>query len=134
VVCGAVDRPQVAPPASPGASEHLDELSTLGPTTLAEFYQDRGFNRSTLSPSEWVLQPASLDDLRGGDRAANAETVRNLLRGTERGPKRDAALLNAGAALFVAGRTRSITEGWELASAVIDSGQAAAKLEELSQG
>ena len=62
----------------------------------------------------------------------NAEIVRQILRGTERGPKRDAVLLNAGAALFVAGKAKSLAEGWELAGETIDSGAAAAKLAELA--
>ena len=110
----------------------LDELSTLGPNTIAEFYQERGFTSSTLDPGQFPLQPATLADLRGGDRNANAEIIRRILRGDERGPKRDAVLLNAGAALFVAGHARSIGEGWTAAADVIDDGRASAKLRELS--
>jgi anthranilate phosphoribosyltransferase len=54
------------------------------------------------------------------------------LGGEERGPKRDAVLLNAAAALFVAGKARSLTEGWELAAQLIDSGEAAKKLNALA--
>lgn len=111
----------------------LDELSTLGSNTIAEFYQERGFAASELSVEQFPLQFASLADLLGGDREANAEIVRNLLEGEERGPKRDAVLLNAAAALFVAGRARSLMAGWELAASIIDRGQAARKLEELRQ-
>ncbi|MBM3836760.1 MAG: anthranilate phosphoribosyltransferase [Verrucomicrobia bacterium] len=110
----------------------LDELSTLGGNTIAEFYQDRGFSVSALPAESFALSLARLSDLAGGDRAANARTVRELLAGRERGPKRDAVLLNAGAALFVAAKTRSMHEAIQLASEVIDSGQALAKLEELS--
>ncbi len=110
----------------------LDELSTLGPNTIAEFYQERGFALSTLDPKQFPLQPATIADLAGGDREANAEIIRRILRGEDRGPKRDAVLLNAGAALFVAGRVRSIGAGWELAAEVIDSGPATAKLRELA--
>lgn len=109
----------------------LDELSTLGSNTVAEFYQERGFTTSTLDPNQFPLQPATLADLLGGDREVNAEIIRQILRGKDRGPKLDAVLLNAGAALFVAGRVRSMSEGWELASDVIGSGQALAKLEQL---
>ncbi len=56
-----------------------------------------------------------------------------LLRNEERGPKRDAVLLNAGAALFVAGRTKSVSEGWELAAELLSNGRANAKLEELAR-
>lgn len=109
----------------------LDELSTLGVNTVAEFYQERGFALSTLDPKEFPLQPATLDDLRGGDREVNAEIIRRILRGEERGPKLDAVLLNAGAGLFLAGKVRSIAEGWELAASVIAAGKAFAKLEQL---
>ena len=110
---------------------NLDELSTLSVNTVAEFYQERGFAVSTLSPENFPLQPATLADLRGGDKLVNAEIVRRVLRGDERGPKRDAVLLNAAAALFVASKTRSLAEGWELASQTIDSGAAGKKLAEL---
>ena len=119
VVCGLAD------------GKHLDELSTLGASSVAEFYQERGFAVSTLLPENFPSQPATLADLRGGDKSANAEIIRRILRGDERGPKRDAVLLNAGAALFVAGKVKSLAEGWELAAETIDSGKAKAKLEEL---
>jgi anthranilate phosphoribosyltransferase len=109
----------------------LDELSTLGANTVAEFYQERGFSTSTLDPNELPLQPATLDDLLGGDRETNAEIIRRILRGEDRGPKLDAVLLNAGAALFVAGRVRSIGEGWEMAADTIRSGAAWEKLQAL---
>lgn len=109
----------------------LDELSTVGETTVAEFHHERGFHVSTVQPSDFPVQPAVLSDLAGGDRRVNAGLVEGVLCGTDRGPRRDAVLLNAGAALFVAGRARSITEGWELAGEVIDSGRARAKLAQL---
>jgi anthranilate phosphoribosyltransferase len=126
VVCGAA-RDEA------GSVRHLDELSPLGPSTIAEFYQERGLACSTLSPELFPLQPATLADLRGGDRAVNATIIRRVLGGEERGPKRDAVLLNAAAALFIANRTRTLAEGWELAAGVIDSGQAAKKLKELAE-
>jgi len=109
----------------------LDELSTLGKTRIAEFYQDRGFVTSVMSPDGFPIQPATLADLAGSDCAANARIVRRLLCGEERGPKRDAVLLNAAAALFVAGKTKSLVAGWELGAELIDSGKAGAKLKEL---
>ena len=124
VVSGAV-------PGEGGAVRHLDELSPLGPTTIAEFYQERALACSTLSPESFPIQPAVLADLRGGDREYNATIIRRILHGEERGPKRDAVLLNAAAALFVADRTRSLAEGWDLAAETIDSGKARAKLAEL---
>jgi len=125
VVCGAV-RDEI------GALRHLDELSPLGPTTIAEFYQEHAVACSTLSPELFPLQPAVLADLRGGDREVNAAIIRRILRGEEHGPKRDAVLLNAAAALFVAGKTKSLVAGWNLAAAIIDDGRASAKLTELA--
>jgi len=124
VVCGAVSD-------EGGIARYLDELSPLGPSTIAEFYQERALTCSTLSPESFPLQPAVLADLRGGDREVNANIIRRILHGEERGPKRDAVLLNAAAALFVAGRTRTMAEGWDLAAETIDSGKARAKLAEL---
>ena len=111
----------------------LDELSTLGENTIAEFYQTRGFTVSTTMPEQFHLQRATLADLLGGDKIANAKIVREILSGEERGPKRDAVLLNAAAALFLAGKTKSLSEGWDLAVETIDGGKAKAKLAELAR-
>jgi len=119
VVCGAVP------------NGHLDELSTLGETTVAEFYQPRGLTSSSLLPAHFPIQPATLADLAGGTREENAEIVRRVLRGQDRGPKREAVLLNAAAALFVAEKCRSLADGWELAAELIDAGKAWAKLQAL---
>ncbi len=133
VVCGQVqgERREARGDSKTVPSAFLDELSTLGPNTVAEFYQERGFTASILDPTQLPLQPATLDDLLGGDREVNAEIIRRILRGEDRGPKLDAVLLNAGAALFVAGRARSISEGWELADETIKGGAAWKKLEVL---
>jgi anthranilate phosphoribosyltransferase len=124
VVCGQV-------PFAGEPVRHLDEFSTLGPTTVAEFYQEHGLNVSTVLPDASEVRPAALSDLAGGDRDANAVIILRLLRGEERGPKRDIVLLNAAAALFVAGKTRTMTDGWDLAARLIDDGQAMAKLEQI---
>jgi len=113
-------------------SYYLDELSTLGDNVIAEFYHERGFSSSIMAHDELPLQPATLDDLAGGDRTTNAEIIRKLFQGDERGPKRDAVLLNAAAALFVAGKTKSLAVGWESAADVIDSGKALQKLKDLA--
>ena len=121
VVCGKV----------PGAG-FLDELSPLGENTIAEFYQERGFTVSTTLPAQFSLQRAALADLIGADKITNAKIIRDIFSGGERGPKRDAVLLNAAAALFVAGRIKSVAEGWDLAVQIVDSGKAMAKLVELA--
>ncbi len=121
VVCGAA-------PDDSGTMRYLDELSPLGPTTVAEFYQEHALAVSELVPGLFPIQPATLADLRGGGREVNVGIIRDVLSGRERGPKRDAVLLNAAAALLVASRARTLDEGWELAAEVIDSGQAQRKL------
>jgi anthranilate phosphoribosyltransferase len=128
VVSGKVPRPNAD--GTPAIAQ-LDEFSTLGENSIAEFYQENGFSESTLDPRQLPLQPAALQDLAGGDRDANARIVRQLVYGEDRGPRRDAVLLNAAAAFLVADRVRSVSEGWTLAEQVIDDGRAAAKLEAL---
>ncbi len=130
VVSGHVEMP-TDPGQGQGAATYLDEISTLGDTSVAEFYQDRGFATSKFEREHFPLQKASLADLAGGSREANAVIIRRILGGEERGPKRDAVLLNSGAALFVAGRVRTVAEGWDAAARIIDEGRAQAKLEEL---
>jgi anthranilate phosphoribosyltransferase len=126
VVCGTL------PPSVSSEPLYLDEFSTFGENHVAEFYQERGFHVSVFSPNQFPIQPGSIGDLVGGDKHANADILKQILRGKERGPKRDATLLNAAAALFVANRVKSFVEGWELAEQLIDSGRASAKLESLS--
>ena len=123
VVCGTVP--------DPGGEKFTDEISTLGKTHLSEFYHAHGFHSSVLSPEHYPLQKATLADLKGGDKNENASLVRSILEGKERGPKREAVLMNAGAALFVAGRSEDLIAGWELARETIDSGKAAQKLKAL---
>jgi anthranilate phosphoribosyltransferase len=125
VVCGTAQD-------ETGAVRHLDELSPLGPTTLAEFYQERALSCSTLAPDSFPLQPATLADLRGGDRLVNAGIIRRILAGEDRGPRRDAVVFNAAAALLVADRVRNLSAGWDLASETLDSGAAWQKLEALT--
>jgi anthranilate phosphoribosyltransferase len=115
VVCGQVGE-------SDGAPRYCDELSPLGPTTVAEFHHEHGLNVSEFSPKALPLQSVMLDDLRGGDAPENAHTLRRILSGEERGPQRDAVLLNAAAALFIAGQADSIQAGWERATELIDCG------------
>lgn len=131
-VNGAAVHASAGGAAEPAPPVFLDEISTLGDTTVAEFYQDRGFACSALEREHFPLQKATLADLAGGNREANAVIIRRVLGGDERGPKRDAVLLNSGAALFIAGRVRNLGEGWEAAAELIDSGRAQAKLEELA--
>jgi anthranilate phosphoribosyltransferase len=126
VVCGTA-------PDETGTVRYLDELSPLGSSSIAEFYQQHALTVSTLLPETFPVQTAKLVNLRGGDRETNARIIVQIFAGDDRGPRRDAVLLNAAASLFVAGAVRSMAEGWDLAGAVIDTGRAKRKLEELRQ-
>jgi anthranilate phosphoribosyltransferase len=105
----------------------LDELTTTGPSTVFRV-ADGEAHEGTLDPAELGFARATVDDLQGGDARSSAEIVRRLLAG-EPGPKRDVVLLNAAAALEVAGRAADLEEGVALAAETIDSGAAAAALE-----
>jgi anthranilate phosphoribosyltransferase len=107
----------------------IDELTTAGTTTVAEFKDGRvrGF---AVTPEDAGLPRAPLDALKGGEPAHNAALMRGLLAG-DKGPLRDIALLNAAAALIVAGRAGDLREGVAIAADAIDSGQAAAVLARL---
>jgi anthranilate phosphoribosyltransferase len=124
VVCGAATD-------EAGETRYLDEFSPLGATTVAEFYQDRGLSGSELSPGNFPIQPARLSDLRGGGREVNADIIRKVLSGEDRGPRRDAVLLNAAAALFIGSAAKTMLDGWGKAAELIDSGRARAKFESL---
>ncbi len=139
VVCGRADGGDGCSCSCSGAGERaksiwMDELSTLGPTVIGEFYQEHGVHVSELKSDLFPAQAAVLADLRGGNQEGNALIARRLLAGEDRGPKRDALLLNAGAALFLAGRARTIAEGWEEAGSLIDRGVARSKLAEITSG
>ena len=101
----------------------LDELTTTGPSRVLDVLDGR-VDEATLDPSELGLARARPEDLAGGDPEASAEIARGVLGG-EPGPRRDVVLLNAGAALEVAGRAASLAEGIQIAAASIDSGDAA---------
>jgi anthranilate phosphoribosyltransferase len=107
----------------------LDELTTTGPTEVAE-WKDGAVRRFTVTPGDAGLPPARIGDLRGGDAEENASALRALLDGAP-GAYRDVVLLNAAAALIVGDRAGDLREGAELAAAVIDDGRAATALARL---
>jgi anthranilate phosphoribosyltransferase len=108
----------------------LDELSTLGRSLIAEVAGDT-VTCSEKSPEEFGLQRASAADLAPGANAGeNAAITRSVLAGAP-GPRREIVLLNAAAALMVAGLATTIEAGLQLAAAAIDQGAAQAKLEAL---
>ena len=103
--------------------DKMDEVSLSAPTTVCELRD--GFYRTTvIRPESFGFARCEKSDLLGGTPEENAATVRAILAGEECGPKRDAALLNAGCALFAAGIVQDIAEGIELACAQIESGAA----------
>lgn len=108
-------------------ADGLDELTTTGPSTVFEV-RDGAVTEGVLEPSALGLPPAAPEDLKGGDADASAAIARSVLAG-DPGPRRDVVVLNAAAALEVAGRASSLAEGIDLAVASIDSGAAAATLE-----
>ncbi|MES2833963.1 MAG: anthranilate phosphoribosyltransferase [Pseudomonadota bacterium] len=107
----------------------LDELTTTGETEVAE-WKDGAVRRFTVSPEDAGLPRADIADIRGGDAEENAVALRALLDG-QKGAYRDIVLLNAAAALIVADRVQTLSEGAALAAAVIDDGRASTALAEL---
>jgi anthranilate phosphoribosyltransferase len=108
-------------------ADGLDELTTTGPSTVFEVAGGQ-VAETTLDPDDVGLSRVSAEDLRGGDAVASASIARAILEGKP-GPRRDVVLLNAAAALEVAGRASGLAEGVEVAARSIDSGDAAAALE-----
>ena len=107
----------------------LDEITITAPTRVAEV--NNGVVRTyEVTPEEFGMKRASLDDIAGGDAPANAAIIREVLSG-RKSAKRDVVLLNAAAALVVAGRAEHLTQAVPLAARSIDSGSAAARLTDL---
>jgi anthranilate phosphoribosyltransferase len=105
----------------------LDELTTTGISTVFDV-RDGDVREGHLDPATLGLAHASLGDLRGGDAAEAAAIARAVLAG-EAGPRRDVVLLNAGAALEIAGRASDLATGIQLAATAIDTGAANATLD-----
>lgn len=113
------------------AEEGLDELGLAGVSQITEWNQQTGeVTTSTLTPEAVGLERAGIEQLAGGDRQENARITRSILNG-ERGPRRDAILLNAGAGLYAANAAESIADGVQIAADVIDSGEAMEALNRL---
>jgi len=107
----------------------LDEITIAGPTRVCEL-KDGAIRTYNLDPEPYVDRLARTDDLEGGDAVENARIIQGILKG-ESGPRRDVTVLNAGAALVVAGKAADLREGVEAASRSIDVGLAREKLEAL---
>lgn len=113
------------------SEDGLDEISTTCPTAVVEVFAGQGYDeRYDITPEQFGLARARLEDLAGGDAAENAALLRAVVDG-ERGPHLDIVLLNAGAALYIAEAAGSIAEGVEKARKAVASGSARAKLDDL---
>ncbi|MGH9174841.1 MAG: anthranilate phosphoribosyltransferase, partial [Vicinamibacterales bacterium] len=111
-------------------ADGLDELSTTGYTKVSEC-RDGAVQTFYVHPADYGLAKGSVDALKGGDALQNAQRIRDVLDGVP-GAARNVVLLNAGAALFVAGRSDSIRTGVGVAAEAIDSGTAKAMLARLA--
>lgn len=111
------------------AADGTDEIALTAPTRVLEL-RDGEIREWTVEPEQIGLRPARADELTGGTPAENADTARRILAG-EDSPGRDLVLVNAAAAILVAGLGDDLAEGVDLAAAAIDSGAAARVLERL---
>ena len=109
--------------------DSLDEISMCAPTSVCEI-RDGKFTSYEITPEQFGYTRCSKDDLVGGTPAENAEITKAILKGEEKGAKRQAVCLNAGAALYIAGKADTMEAGVRMAEELIDSGAALKKLEE----
>ena len=109
--------------------DHMDELTTTDATVVSEI-KDGKVTTYEVTPEEFGIQRVTLEDLQGGDGTENAKITKRILDG-EKGAKRDIVVLNAGAAIYIAGKADSIKEGIRLAEESIDSGKAREVLQKL---
>ncbi len=109
--------------------DKLDEISMSAPTKICEI-RDGWFKSYFVKPEDFGFAHCSKEDLKGGSPADNARITMEILQG-QKGPKREAVLLNAGAALYIGGKAESMKEGVLLAADIIDSGKALATLRKL---
>lgn len=110
-------------------TDKLDEISASAPTLVCEFH-DGNYKTYTITPEQFGFTSCKKEDLVGGTPTENAAITLGILKGEDKGPKRNAVLLNAGAALYIAGKADSFENGIKLAGELIDNGAALAKLEE----
>lgn len=109
--------------------DKLDEISLSAPTTVCEI-RDGWFKSSVITPEKFGFERCRKEDLKGGSPEENAQITREILSGAK-GPKRNAALLNAGAALYIGDKAESVQAGIKLAEELIDSGKAMETLRKL---
>jgi anthranilate phosphoribosyltransferase len=108
----------------------LDEISLIGRTSIAEIRQKQ-IKYYEVTPEDFGMKRCALADIAGGSPEFNAQVIRDIFSGKERGPRRDFLVLNNAATLYVSGKASSIQDGIELSRSLIDSGAAARKLQDL---
>lgn len=111
-------------------TDKLDEISLSSSTAVCE-YKDGWMKNYEITPEQFGFERCDKDDLKGGTPVENAEITRKILSGEITGHKRNAVLLNAGAAIYIGGKADSMADGVKLAGEIIDSGKALATLEKL---
>ena len=109
--------------------DKLDEISMSAPTAVCEF-KDGWFKSYTIAPEDFGFERCTKDDLKGGTPEENAKITREILGGAK-GHKRNAVLMNAGAALYIGGKAETLKDGIALAVKIIDSGKALETLDKL---
>lgn len=112
-------------------SDGLDEITTTGPTTVF-LVEDGRVQKGQWAPTDFGVGIAKPEDLLGGDPAANAQIIRDVLTG-EQSPRRDIVIVNAAAALLVAQKAEDLKAAIAMANESIDSGEASRKLEKLAE-
>jgi len=127
IVAGALSRLGTDHALVVSSEDGLDEISTSGPTQVAELIADE-IRHYTLTPEQFGIEPTLDEQLAGGGPEENAAIICSIFAG-EAGPQREIAALNAGAAIYVAGRAESIEDGLDLARQTIDSGAAQSTLD-----
>lgn len=109
--------------------DKLDEISMSASTKICEI-KDGWFRTTVISPEDFGFERCTKEDLKGGTPEENTKIVRDILGG-QKGNKRNAVLMNAGASLYIGGKADSMKEGIELAAEIIDSGKALETLDKL---
>ena len=111
----------------------VDELSTMGSSRICISGRFQKLVDEEVEPADYGLDVASVDDLKGGEPAENAELLKSILNGKERGAKRDIVVLNAAAAITCSGLEDSLEAAIKKASSLIDDGEALEKLVRLQE-
>jgi anthranilate phosphoribosyltransferase len=115
-----------------GEDQPLDEISILGPTSIAEVTGER-IEHYKITPEDFGFERAAFEEVKGGDPQYNAEVIRGIFEGRDQGPRRDFLVLNNAFTLYVGGVAKSPEDGIKLAQENIDSGAATRKLAEFAE-